>query len=95
MSMKENAEMIKEFVDTETGEPLADPVDILSAEVADLREHVEVLLKFARSQIQINSVQKFLIKKKYTEKELEIALDEFKDAQKRLRSEDKKEEKSE
>lgn len=93
MSMKENTEMIKEFVDTETGEEKKEPIELLSEQLVELVEHVDKLGRFCAMQCDINNVLRFLIKRKYTQKELEIALKEYEEAAKRLHEDDKKEEK--
>ena len=93
MGMKENTEMIKKFVNTETGEP-KDPVDILAqqcaeleGEVNEINDKLELISKFLKMQSQINNLLKFLVKKKYSEKELDAALEEFEEYEKHLHEE--------
>lgn len=89
MGMNDNTEMIKKFVDTETGEA-KDPVDILAQQCAELEEKVELVSKFLKMQSQINNLLKFLVKKKYSEKELDAALEEFEEYEKHLHEEKEK-----
>lgn len=99
MGMKENADMIKQFVNTDTGEA-KDLTDILAAQCADLEKRVDILeeklelaTKFLKMQSSINNVLKFLVKKKYTEKELDEALNEFEEYEKHLKNDEKTEKK--
>lgn len=96
MGMKENTEMIKKFVNTETGEA-KDPVDILSqqcaeleGEVNEINDKLELISRFLKMQSQINNLLKFLVKKKYSEKELDAALEEFEEYEKHLHEEKEK-----
>ena len=70
-------------------------LDKLEAAMKELEDYTKKIGRFCSMQSSINNVLKYLVRKKYTEKELEIALKEYEDAQKRLHSEEEKEEKKE
>lgn len=70
-------------------------LDKLEAAMKEIEDYAKKLGRFCSMQSSINNVLKYLVRKKYTEKELEIALKEYEDAQKRLHSDDEKEEKKE
>ena len=96
MGMKDNTEMIKKFVDTETGEA-KDPVDILlqqctelEEEVAEINNKLELVSRFLKMQSSINNLLKFLVKKRYSEKELDAALEVFEEYEKHLHEEKEK-----
>lgn len=66
--------------------------------VDELEKETKMLAQFCKMQASINNVMRFLVCKKYTEKELNDALEEFKKIEKEIlphKSENKNSEKSE
>lgn len=66
----------------------------LEEKINNMTTKIDFLVDFCKMQTSINNILRFLIRKKYTEKELDEALKEFEEHEKHLR-EDKKEEKTE
>lgn len=71
---------------------LEETVKKLSEHVDDLEKKVKNLASFTRIQCDINNVLRFLIRKKYSENELNEALKEYEEHEKHLKN-DKNEEK--
>ena len=67
----------------------------LEKRVNELEEKMELISKFLKMQSSINNVLKFLVRKKYTEKELDTALNEFEELEKHLENDEKDEKKDE
>ena len=65
----------------------------LSKRVTELEEKNKMITQFLKMQSSINNVLKFLVKKKYTEKELDDALNEFEEYEKHLQNDEKTEKK--
>ena len=67
----------------------------LEKRVNELEEKMELISKFLKMQSSINNVLKFLVRKKYSEKELDEALNEFEELEKHLENDEKDEKKDE
>jgi adenylosuccinate lyase len=75
------------------GQTTMDPVLLMSERQETLEQKVKSLTDFCRMQCEINNALRYLVRRKYTEKELNEAMEEFNSIEKKLKN-DKNEEKN-
>lgn len=81
---------INEEITTEKNEI---SLESLSEHVDELEKKVKNLASFTRIQCDINNVLRFLIRKKYSENELNEALKEYEEHEKHLKNDENEEKK--
>ena len=69
--------------------------DVVEKKIEELENKVEFLIGFCKMQSSINNVMRFLVRKKYSENELNEALKEFEEHEKHLKESENEEKKEE
>lgn len=79
----------EEMNQAETLKTMAKDLEAMVGHVEELEEKIELISKFLKMQSSINNVLKYLVKRKYSDKELDKALKEFEEIENHLKNEEK------